>query len=204
MLDDVKLEKKFVEFLNEQDEDEIDMAKAISEFFNIPQETVEKAIDEMKEELSQIFHLDEVEEGKDVTMATVLYSLLKAIKTKPSLSDYLKLYHAIRIFQKLNWEANIQMARNDPGALERLLHMLGKENLLRRQVEISFALLNDGGMSVRLDIPQDTLRVIVDELYRKSMTNTLAKTIVDISSPLLFFKVVGGGKEFKIPGGGEE
>jgi len=194
-LDELPLPKDFVEFLNRQEEEEIDITKAISEFFSVPQETAEKALDEIREELSQIFHLDEAEEGKDVTMATVLYSLLKAIKARPTLMDYLRLYHAIRIFQKLNWEANIQMARSDPEALERLLHMLGKENLLRRQVEINLAFLNDGGMSIQLNIPQDTLRIVVDEIYRRAMAHNLAKAVVSLTSPLMLFKTLGGEGE---------
>ena len=202
MLDEVKLEKEFVEFLNRKMEESEDgwaelselLVEYLSKYADVSKEEILKELDAISEEAEQIF------EGN--RRSDVLYSALKALKEEPTLEDFIKLYYITLAFQYIGEKGVIDALKGE--SAEEILAKAGREDLIKQKLSITFHFNDNKDMEINLKIPRDTLRVIIDELYRKSMTNTLTKALVDISSPLLFFKIVGGNKEFKIPGGGEE
>ena len=202
MLDEVKLEKEFVEFLNRKVEESEDgwaelselLVEYLSKYADVSKEEILKELDAILEEAEQIF-----EENR---RSDVLYSALKALKEEPTLEDFIKLYFITLAFQYIGEKGVIDALKGERA--KEILEKAGREDLIKQKLSITFHFNDNKDMEINLKIPRDMLRVIIDELYRKSMTNTLAKALVDISSPLLFFKIAGEDKEFKIPGGGEE
>jgi len=191
MLEELVLEKKFVEFLNSK----IDGAKEaefvellheyISEFADVSREEIQKELDEIGEEIEQIL--------EKKTRAGVLYSALKSLKDEPTLEDFVKLYYITLGFQLLGRREIMDALRGKDA--EKILREAGRKDLIGRKLSIAMRTNDDGEHVLEIELPQETLRTIAETIYEASKRNKLAEAFVDVITPLILFGSGGGGEE---------
>lgn len=180
MLDEVKLEKDFVEFLNGRKGVE-ELPKLLVEYLSgkadVTEEEIAKELDSISEEIEQAL------EGE--TRGQVLYSSLKALKDEPTLEDFVKLYYITLAFQMLGENSVIEALKGEKA--EEILKKAGRDDLLKEKLTISIRLMEDGGARLELIIPRNTLKTVADELYSKSREDRFAGALVEAIAPLLLF-----------------
>jgi len=191
MLDELVLEKKFVEFLNNKmdgvEEAKLDelLHEYISEFADVSREEIQKELDAIGEELEQIL--------EKKTRAGVLYSALKSLKNEPTLEDFVKLYYLTLGFQLLGRGEVMDALRGKDA--EKILKEAGRKDLIGRKLSITMRTNDDGERVLEIELPQETLRTIAETIFEASKRNKLAEAFVDVITPMILFGTGGGGEE---------